>query len=163
MAAAVFPCYTTTRKNSCCETTEGVVGGEEPKHTPSPPPSDKTKRSSNIILQFEQCLSGWDVFSFLILRRGKKKVGSSQRFALWDHGDIPQDPNRDGGFFCGEGGLRRVTQWNVPAHGSCTATLFSRCHNPRVCIQGMLGTGFGHSACGNTRRAAKTRCREEEI
>lgn len=50
-----------------------------------------------------------------------------------------------GGHYCHWG----VTQRNVPAPGSCTATLFPHQSNPHVCTQGM-GTPSGQALSGNS-------------
>lgn len=77
---------------------------------------------------------------------GKTKVGGSSGLFCQTTGTFLRIQGQGGGqrVYCGVGGLRGVTQRNVPAHGSRTATLFRRQYNPHVCTQGMLGTDFWH-------------------
>lgn len=87
------------------------------------------------------CLGLFSFFS-----RWKTKAGRSSGLFCQTMGTFLRIQGQGGGqrVYCGVGGLTGVTQRNVPAHGSRTATLFRRQYNPHVCTQGMLGTDFWH-------------------
>lgn len=98
------------------------------------------------------CLAGWEVFKFSFFFFSwvwKTRVGCWCVLVCGTMGTFLriQTGKRERGY-CGAGGLGGVTRWNVPAFGSCTATLFHRQHNPHVCTQGMLGTDFWHAVFG---------------
>lgn len=121
------PCCTTT-KNYRRETTQSSqMEWKELKHNP--------------IVSGDVWLPG--IFFFLA---GKTKVGRSSGLFCQTTGTFLRIQGQGGGqrVYCAVGGLRGVTQRNVPAHGSRTATLFRRQYNPHVCTQGMLGTDFWH-------------------
>lgn len=83
-----------------------------------------------------------DFFPLLLLF-GRTEVGSSGGPVCGTTGTFLRSQTgitKQG--YCWTGGLWGVKQWNVLAHRSCTATLFSHWYNPYVCTQAALGTDF---------------------
>lgn len=86
-------------------------------------------------------MSGWLGYFFFLLE--KPKLAGVVVCSVGPRGHSSGSKQGAGrGFTVGWEASEGVTQWNVPAHGSCTATLFRRQYNPHVCTQGMLGTDF---------------------